>query len=156
MMMPVPCVTISPLLSAVGKSALVEALMGFQFNSVGGGTKTRRPIAIHMKYNASCASPSCFLLAEDGAGEKAMALQELQVRETGGGGDERDLILSWLKQRSTWGHLGWPHWSPYDFCLLGQALLSSIGQAPLSSIGEAPLSSIARISNHRLRHKIKA
>lgn len=31
-----------------GKSALVEALMGFQFNSVGGGTKTRKPIAIHM------------------------------------------------------------------------------------------------------------
>ena len=29
-----------------GKSALVEALMGFQFNHVGGGTKTRRPIAI--------------------------------------------------------------------------------------------------------------
>ena len=28
--------------------------MGFQFNSVGGGTKTRRPIAIHMKYNAAC------------------------------------------------------------------------------------------------------
>ena len=62
-----------------GKSALIEALMGFQFNSVGGGTKTRRPIAIHMKYNASCASPSCFLLAEDGVGEKAMVLQELQV-----------------------------------------------------------------------------
>lgn len=30
-------------------SALVEGLMGFQFNSVGGGTKTRRPIAINMK-----------------------------------------------------------------------------------------------------------
>ena len=26
-----------------GKSALLEALMGFQFNHVGGGTKTRRP-----------------------------------------------------------------------------------------------------------------
>jgi len=30
-----------------GKSALVEALMGFQMNHVGGGTKTRRPIAIN-------------------------------------------------------------------------------------------------------------
>ena len=33
-----------------GKSALVEALMGFQFNHVGGGTKTRRPVALNMKY----------------------------------------------------------------------------------------------------------
>ena len=53
--------------------------MGFQFNSVGGGTKTRRPIAIHMKYNASCEHPSCFLLSDDGSKERAMALQELQV-----------------------------------------------------------------------------
>ena len=29
-----------------GKSALIEALMGFQFNHVGGGTKTRRPTAM--------------------------------------------------------------------------------------------------------------
>jgi hypothetical protein len=36
-----------------GKSALVEALMGFQFNHVGGGTKTRRPIAINMKYSSN-------------------------------------------------------------------------------------------------------
>ena len=43
-----------------GKSALVEALMGFQFNHVGGGTKTRRPIAINMKYNATCVEPRCF------------------------------------------------------------------------------------------------
>jgi len=35
-----------------GKSALVEALMGFQFNHVGGGTKTRRPITLHMTYNS--------------------------------------------------------------------------------------------------------
>ena len=28
-----------------GKSALLESLMGFHFNDVGGGTKTRRPIA---------------------------------------------------------------------------------------------------------------
>ena len=45
-----------------GKSALVEALMGFQFNHVGGGTKTRRPIAINMKYNATAVEPRCFLL----------------------------------------------------------------------------------------------
>ncbi|KAG2246777.1 hypothetical protein Bca52824_086405 [Brassica carinata] len=37
-----------------GKSALVEALMGFQFNHVGGGTKTRRPITLHMKYDPQC------------------------------------------------------------------------------------------------------
>jgi hypothetical protein len=30
---------------------LIEALMGFQFNQVGGGTKTRRPMALRMQYN---------------------------------------------------------------------------------------------------------
>ncbi len=80
--------------------------MGFQFNSVGGGTKTRRPIAIHMKvsrkgvqtsslfvrmnhtnllprselqYNASCSQPSCYLLDEDSMREQQMELKELQV-----------------------------------------------------------------------------
>ena len=63
-----------------GKSALVEALMGFQFNHVGGGTKTRRPIAINMKYNASCVDPRCFLLREDSfsGGEEEMSLPDLQ------------------------------------------------------------------------------
>ncbi len=36
--------------------------MGFQFNHVGGGTKTRRPIAINMKYNALCHEPRCYLV----------------------------------------------------------------------------------------------
>ncbi|GLC37302.1 hypothetical protein PLESTF_000486000 [Pleodorina starrii] len=62
-----------------GKSALVEALMGFQFNSVGGGTKTRRPIAINMKYNGSCSTPSCFLKLQDGVTEQALTLAELQA-----------------------------------------------------------------------------
>lgn len=62
-----------------GKSALVEALMGFQFNHVGGGTKTRRPITLHMKYNTSCVQPQCFLLTED-YGEQEIALEELQAR----------------------------------------------------------------------------
>ncbi|KAG1658978.1 hypothetical protein FOA52_008300 [Chlamydomonas sp. UWO 241] len=60
-----------------GKSALVEALMGFQFNSVGGGTKTRRPIALHMQYNASCSTPRCFLF-DDSLMEKELGLEELQ------------------------------------------------------------------------------
>ncbi|KAK7400283.1 hypothetical protein VNO78_11487 [Psophocarpus tetragonolobus] len=47
-----------------GKSALVEALMGFQFNHVGGGTKTRRPITLHMKYDPHCESPSCHLVSD--------------------------------------------------------------------------------------------
>lgn len=47
-----------------GKNALVEALMGFQFNHVGGGTKTRRPITLHMKYNPDCESPLCFLVSD--------------------------------------------------------------------------------------------
>ncbi|KAK9814730.1 hypothetical protein WJX72_010634 [[Myrmecia] bisecta] len=60
-----------------GKSALVEALMGFQFNHVGGGTKTRRPITLHMKYNSACVQPNCFLLTED-YGEQEVSLEELQ------------------------------------------------------------------------------
>ncbi|KAE8009123.1 hypothetical protein FH972_005576 [Carpinus fangiana] len=47
-----------------GKSALVEALMGFQFNHVGGGTKTRRPITLHMKYDPLCELPRCRLLSD--------------------------------------------------------------------------------------------
>ncbi|KAM0845906.1 hypothetical protein ACQ4PT_056045 [Festuca glaucescens] len=71
-----------------GKSALVEALMGFQFNHVGGGTKTRRPIALHLRFNPSCHSPNCRLLAgsgegdaEDdaGAADRAMPLADIQA-----------------------------------------------------------------------------
>ena len=62
-----------------GKSALVEALMGFQFNHVGGGTKTRRPIAINMKYNATAVEPRCYLLKDDSYGrEEEMTLPDLQ------------------------------------------------------------------------------
>ncbi|KAI8476585.1 MAG: P-loop containing nucleoside triphosphate hydrolase protein [Monoraphidium minutum] len=64
-----------------GKSALVEALMGFQFNHVGGGTKTRRPITLHMKYCSSAVQPNCYLLGEEGggaAGEREVTLEELQ------------------------------------------------------------------------------
>ena len=58
-------------------AALVEALMGFQFNHVGGGTKTRRPIALHMKYNAACVQPNCFLVNDAGQ-DQEMTLEELQ------------------------------------------------------------------------------
>eukprot|EP00249_Psilotum_nudum_P012773 c23975_g1_i1 orf=519-3485(+) len=63
-----------------GKSALVEALMGFQFNHVGGGTKTRRPITLHMKYNAACLEPLCYLVSDDRpAVEEERTLEELQA-----------------------------------------------------------------------------
>ncbi|BFI43147.1 hypothetical protein AXG93_1633s1050 [Marchantia polymorpha subsp. ruderalis] len=63
-----------------GKSALVEALMGFQFNHVGGGTKTRRPITLHMTYNAECTEPRCFLLSEDAPPkEEEKSLDDLQA-----------------------------------------------------------------------------
>ena len=52
--------------------------MGFQFNHVGGGTKTRRPITLHMKYNSACVQPNCFLVTED-YGEQELTLEELQV-----------------------------------------------------------------------------
>lgn len=64
-----------------GKSALVEALMGFQFNHVGGGTKTRRPITLHMKFNPDCHTPLCHLLSEsDPSIPQEKSLQEIQVQ----------------------------------------------------------------------------
>uniref|UniRef100_A0A0D3HS18 Dynamin-type G domain-containing protein n=1 Tax=Oryza barthii TaxID=65489 RepID=A0A0D3HS18_9ORYZ len=72
-----------------GKSALVEALMGFQFNHVGGGTKTRRPVALHLRFNPRCHAPRCRLLAGSGAGDdedeeagvagRAMPLADIQA-----------------------------------------------------------------------------
>ncbi|PQM38999.1 dynamin-like protein ARC5 [Prunus yedoensis var. nudiflora] len=71
-----------------GKSALVEALMGFQFNHVGGGTKTRRPITLHMKYDADAHSPLCRLHLSNSHShsdsdsephEKSLSLQEIQA-----------------------------------------------------------------------------
>ncbi|XP_068647457.1 dynamin-like protein ARC5 [Aristolochia californica] len=62
-----------------GKSALVEALMGFQFNHVGGGTKTRRPITLHMNYDPVCESPRCNLVSEvDPPIAQHMSLEEIQ------------------------------------------------------------------------------
>mmetsp|Transcript_16516 Transcript_16516/g.34705 ORF Transcript_16516/g.34705 Transcript_16516/m.34705 type:complete len:953 (-) Transcript_16516:256-3114(-) len=60
-----------------GKSALIEALMGFQFNQVGGGTKTRRPVSLRMQYNPRCAHPRCFLTGDDGI-ERPKSLTEIQ------------------------------------------------------------------------------
>lgn len=61
-----------------GKSALIEALMGFQFNQVGGGTKTRRPVALRMQYNPSCTQPLCFLTLENGR-EEQRSLSDIQA-----------------------------------------------------------------------------
>ena len=63
-----------------GKSALVEALMGFQFNHVGGGTKTRRPITLHMKYDPECETPLCYLVSDaDPTLAEEKSLREIQV-----------------------------------------------------------------------------
>lgn len=51
--------------------------MGFQFNQVGGGTKTRRPVALRMQYNPKCRQPRWFLVGEDGI-ERPMMLNEIQ------------------------------------------------------------------------------
>lgn len=51
--------------------------MGFQFNQVGGGTKTRRPIALRMQYNPHCSHPKCFLQDDDGV-ERPKTLSEIQ------------------------------------------------------------------------------
>ena len=60
-----------------GKSALLEALMGFQFNHVGGGTKTRRPVALQMQYHPEREEPACYLATVDG--ERPLSLEELQA-----------------------------------------------------------------------------
>lgn len=65
-----------------GKSALVEALMGFQFNHVGGGTKTRRPITLHMRYDPDAHLPLCRLLDpsdDDPAASNPKSLQQIQA-----------------------------------------------------------------------------
>lgn len=51
--------------------------MGFQFNQVGGGTKTRRPVALRMQYNPKCKIPRWYLVGEDGV-ERPMDLNEIQ------------------------------------------------------------------------------
>jgi GTPase SAR1 family protein len=61
-----------------GKSALIEGLMGFQFNQVGGGTKTRRPVALRMQYNPNCLEPSCFLTLDNGK-EEPRSLEDIQA-----------------------------------------------------------------------------
>jgi hypothetical protein len=53
--------------------------MGFQFNHVGGGTKTRRPITLHMKYNPACVQPMCYLITDE-QGEQDVTLEDLQVQ----------------------------------------------------------------------------
>nr|XP_043621995.1 dynamin-like protein ARC5 isoform X2 [Erigeron canadensis] len=60
-----------------GKSALVEALMGFQFNHVGGGTKTRRPVTLHMKFNPECDEPVCHLVCDN----DSCVVQEKSLKE---------------------------------------------------------------------------
>ena len=56
---------------------MIEAIMGFQFNQVGGGTKTRRPVALRMQYNPKCHEPKWFLVGDDGV-ERPMRLHEIQ------------------------------------------------------------------------------
>lgn len=51
--------------------------MGFQFNQVGGGTKTRRPVALRMQYNPYCTEPKWFLVGDDGK-ESPQSLSDIQ------------------------------------------------------------------------------
>ena len=52
--------------------------MGFQFNQVGGGTKTRRPVALRMQYNPACTEPVCYLGSKAGK-EQRLTLAEVQA-----------------------------------------------------------------------------
>ena len=64
-----------------GKSALIEALIGFQHNQVGGGTKTRQPIALRMSHYPRYSMPRCFIL-EDGE-EVEKSLEEIKEHVEG-------------------------------------------------------------------------
>jgi len=61
-----------------GKSALIEALIGFQYNQVGGGTKTRRPIALRMQYNPRYSKPRCYLKDEETGEEVEKSLEDIK------------------------------------------------------------------------------
>ncbi|PON77778.1 Dynamin superfamily [Parasponia andersonii] len=54
--------------------------MGSQLNHVGGGTKTWRPITLHMKYHPDCESPLYSLVSDsDPALANHKSLPEVQV-----------------------------------------------------------------------------
>lgn len=61
-----------------GKSALIEALIGFQYNQVGGGTQTRRPIALRMQYNPRYSKPRCYLKDEETGEEVEKSLEDIK------------------------------------------------------------------------------
>lgn len=46
--------------------------MGFQFNHVGGGTKTRRPVKIEMVFDADADTPECSLALPEGDQQKTL------------------------------------------------------------------------------------
>lgn len=52
--------------------------MNVLFLQVGGGTKTRRPIALRMQYNPNYATPMCFLTTDDGK-EEQRSLEDIQA-----------------------------------------------------------------------------
>lgn len=59
-------------------AALVEAIMGFQFNHVGGGPITRRPIALELGYEESCNEPECEVADETSGNQfRKVTLEEL-------------------------------------------------------------------------------
>ena len=53
-----------------------------------------RPITIHMKYNAACHQPACFLIKDD-MSEEEQVLEELQVRECGCAGLKELHVRVW-------------------------------------------------------------
>ena len=61
---------------------VIEVIFTFDISikllKVGGGTKTRRPIALRMQYNPRCTSPLCFLTLENGK-EEQRTLGDIQV-----------------------------------------------------------------------------
>lgn len=72
------CTSALPRDSSFCSRVVTRALMHLHLH-IGGGTKTRRPITLHMKYNSIAVQPTCFLLTED-CGEQEVSLEELQVR----------------------------------------------------------------------------
>ena len=76
----IPYLSIRNILQAFFSFVSLTFLKFYFLNvKVGGGTKTRRPVALRMQYNPSCTVPLCFLTLENGK-EEQRALADIQVR----------------------------------------------------------------------------
>ena len=58
------------IIQSAGKSILVDAIVGFEFNFKGTGTATRRPLIVHIIKDANFEQPMCTLKGKDESGRE--------------------------------------------------------------------------------------